>query len=89
MFLVTLWCSVKKIEAPYLSDSELWIALQTVQGKQASFPGVGYVSWDCMSCGRNQGYILDFQWGWTFETPICSVKSGLLSNNDGHLRDLN
>ena len=27
VFLGTLWCSIEKNEAPYLSDSELWIAL--------------------------------------------------------------
>ena len=89
VFLVTLWGSVKKIEAPYLSDSELWIALHPMQGKQASSPGVGYVSWDFSSCGRNLGYILELQRGWPFETPLVSVKSALLSSNDGHLRNLN
>ena len=79
----------REIEAPYLSDSELWIALHTMQGNQASSPGVGYVSWDFSSCGRNLGYILQLQQGWPFETPLCSVKSGLLSSNGGHLRNLN
>ena len=27
--------------------------------------------------------------GWTFETLVCSAKSGLLSSYDGHLRNLN
>ena len=27
--------------------------------------------------------------GWPFETPLCSVNSGLLSSNDGKLRNLN
>ena len=89
VFLGTLWCSVKKTEAPYLSDLELWIALQPMQGKQASSPGVWYVSWDFSSCGRNLGYILELQRAWPFETPLCSVKSGLLSSNDGHLTNLN
>ena len=87
--LVTLWCSVKKIEAPYLPDLILWIALLPMQGKQVSYPSVGYVSWDFSSCGRNLGYILELQRGWPFETPLCSVKPGLLSSNDGHLRNLN
>ena len=29
--------------SPYLSDSELWIALHPMQGNQDSFPGEGYV----------------------------------------------
>ena len=39
VFLGTLCCSIKKIEAPYLSDSELWIATHEMQGNQASSPG--------------------------------------------------
>ena len=52
------------------------IALQEMHGNQASFPSEGYVSWDFSSCGRNVGYILELQWGWPFETPLCSAKSG-------------
>ena len=89
VFLGTLLCSIKKIEAPYLSDSELWIALHPIQGNQASSPGEGYVSWDFSRCGGNLGYILELQRGWTFETPLCSAKSGLLSSYEGHLRNLN
>ena len=88
VFLGTLWCSVKKIEAPYLSDSELWIALHTMPGNQASSPGEGYVSWDFSSCGRNLGYIRQLKPGWPFETPHCSAKSGLLCSYEGHLRYL-
>ena len=89
VFFGTLSCSLKKIEAPYLSDSELWIALHPMQENQASSPGEGYVSWDFSSSGGNLGYIVKLQRGWPFETPLCSVKSGLLSSYDGHLRNLN
>ena len=89
VFLGTLCYSIKKIEAPYLSDLELWIALHPMEGKPASSPGVGYVSWDFSSCGRNLGYILELPRGWPFKTPLCSGKSGLLSSNYGHLRNLN
>ena len=65
------------------------IALHEMQGNEASSPSQGYVSWDFSSCGRNMGYILELQRGWPFETPLCSVKSGLLSSCDGHLRNLN
>ena len=34
-------------------------------------------------------YILELRRGWPFETRVCSVKSGLLSSYDGHLRKLN
>ena len=65
------------------------IALHEMQGNQLSSPSDGYVSWDFSSCGRNVGYILELQRGWPFETPLSSMKSGLLSSYDGHLRNLN
>ena len=65
------------------------IALHEMQGNQASSPGEGYVSWDFSSCRGNLGYILELQRGWLFEIPLCSVKSGLLSSHDGHVRNLN
>ena len=34
-------------------------------------------------------YILVLPRGWTFETRVCSAKSGLLSSYDGHLGKLN
>ena len=33
--------------------------------------------------------ILELWWGWSFETRVCSTKSGLLSSYDGHLGKLN
>ena len=87
--LGALWCSIKKIEPPYVFNWEYNIALHEMQGNQASFPCEGYVSWDFSSCGRYLGYILELQRGWPFETPLCSAKSGLLSSYDGHLRNLN
>ena len=74
VFLGTLWCSIKKIEAPYMFDWENGIALHAMQGKIASFPSVGDVSYDFSSCGRNLGYIRELQRGWPFETPLCSAK---------------
>ena len=41
VFLGSLWCSIKKIEAPYMFDWEYGIALHAVQGNQASFPSEG------------------------------------------------
>ena len=89
VFLGTLWCSIKKIEAPYVFNWEYDIALHEMQGIQASSPSEGYVSWDFSSCGKNVGYILELQRGWPFEISLCSAKSGLLSTYDGHLRNLN
>ena len=80
---------IKKIEAPYLSDLKLWIALPPMLGNEASSHGEGYMSWDFSSCTRNLEYILELQRGWPFETPLCSVKSELLSSYNGHLRNLN
>ena len=70
-------------------DWEYGIALHTMEGNRDSSPGEGDVSWDFSICGRSLGYILQLQWGWPFETPLCSVKSGLMSSYDGHLRNLN
>ena len=89
VFLGTLWCSIKKIEAPYVFDWEYGVALHAVQGNRASFPCEGDVSYDFLSCGRNLGYIRELERGWPFETPICSAKSGFLCSYEGHLRNLN
>ena len=70
-------------------DWEHGMALHTMQGNRSSSLGEGDVSWDFSSCGRNLWYILELQRGWPFETKLCSVKSGLLSSYDGHLRNLN
>ena len=70
-------------------DWEHGIALKPMQGIRSSSPAEGDVSWDFSSCNRNLRFIFELQQGWTFETPLCSVKSLLLSSNDGHLRNLN
>ena len=57
VFLGTLWCSIKKIEAPYVFDWEYGIALHAMQRNRASFPSEGDVTYDFSSCGRNLGYI--------------------------------
>ena len=89
VFLGTLWCSIKKIEAPFVFDWEYGIALHAIQGNRASFTSEVDVSYDSSSCGENLGYILELQRGWPFESPLCSEKSGLLSSYDGLLRNLN
>ena len=70
VFLGTLWCSIKKIEAPYMFDWEYGIALTAMQGNRASFPSEGDVSYAFSSCSKNLGYIRELQWGWPFETPL-------------------
>ena len=70
-------------------DWEHGIALHAMPVNRAPSPGVGDVSWNFSSCGRNLEYILELQSGWPFETPLWSAKSGLLSSYDGHLRNLN
>ena len=57
MLLGTLWCSVKKIEPPYMFDWEYRIALHAMQGNRASFPSEGDVSYDFSSCSKNLGDI--------------------------------
>ena len=41
VFLGTLWCSTKKLEALYVFDWEYGIALHAMQGNRASFPSEG------------------------------------------------
>ena len=89
VFLRTIWCSIKKIEATYMFDWEYGIVLHAMQGNRASFPSEGDVSYDFSSCGRNLGYIRELQREWPFKTPLCSAKSGLLCSYEGHLRNLN
>ena len=88
VYLASLWCSIKKIEAPYMFDWEYGIALPAMQENRASFPSAGMPHF-FSSCRRNLGYIRELQRGWPFETPLCSAKSGLLCSYDGQLRNLN
>ena len=88
-FLGTLWCSIKKIESPYVFDCENGIALHAMQGNRASYPSEWDVSYDFSSCGGILGYIRELQGGWPFETPLCSAKSGNLCSYEGHLMSLN
>ena len=76
-------------QGPLHFHLEYGMALHAMQGNRASFPGERDVSWDFSSCDRNLGYILELQWGWPFENPLCSARSELLSSYDGHLRNLN
>ena len=43
VFLGTLWCSIKKNEAPYVFNWEYGIAGHGMQGNRASFPSEGDV----------------------------------------------
>ena len=78
-FLGDSLVSIKHIEAPYVFDWVHGIALHPMKGIRPSSPAEGGVSWDFSSCGTNLVYILELQRGWSFETPLCSAKSGLLS----------
>ena len=89
VFLGTLWCSIKKTEAPYIFDWEYGNALHAMQGNRPSFPSTGDVSYNFSSCSKNLGYIRELERGRPFETPLCSAKSGHLRSYEGHLRNLN
>ena len=89
VFLGTLWCSIKKIECPYVFDREYGIALHAMKANRASFPSEGDVSYDFSSSSKILGYIRELQRGWPFETPLCSATSGPLRSYEGHLRNLN
>ena len=70
-------------------DWEYGIDLHAIQWNRSSFPSEGDFSYDFSSCGRNLGYIRELQLRWSFETPLCSAKSGILCSYEGHLRNLN
>ena len=70
VFLGTLCCSIKKIEAAYMFDYENGFALHAMQENRASFPSEEDVSYDFSWCGRNLGSIRELQRGWPFETPL-------------------
>ena len=61
VILGKLWCSIKKIEAPYRFDWEYGTALHAMQGNRASFPSEVDVSYDFSRFGRNLGYIRELQ----------------------------
>ena len=88
VFLGILWSSIKEIEVPYEFDWEHGIPLDSMHEIRASSWGDGEDSLVFSSCGRHMGYILELRREWSFETRVLSVKSGLLSSYDGHLRNL-
>ena len=65
------------------------IAEHAMQGNFASSLAEGEVSCVFSSCGRNLGYTVELWRGCSFETGVCSVKSGHLSRYAGHLGKLN
>ena len=88
VFLGILFSSIREIEVPYVFDWEHGTPQHEVQRNRASSCGEAEVSCVFSNCGRHLIYILELWRGWTFETRVCSVKSGLLSSYDGHLAKL-
>ena len=70
-------------------DWENAIALDTMQGNRASTRDERKGSRVFSSCVRNLRFILELQRGCSFETGVCSVKSGHLSRYEEHLRNVN
>ena len=60
VFLVTLWCSFKQIESPFMFDWEHGIALHAIQGNRASTPGEGDVSWDFSNVAGTWGILSSY-----------------------------
>ena len=69
-------------------DGEYGITVHARQGKRASSPGEGEVSYIFSNCGGNLGYILELQRGWLFKIRVCSAMSGFLCSYKGKLRNL-
>ena len=64
------------------------MVLEKMQGHRASSGSKGDVSCFFSSCGGNLGYILEVRRGWAFNTSVCSATSGLLTSDEGHLRNV-
>ena len=88
VLFVTLWSSIKHIQAPYVFDWKNAIALDTMEGNRVSSRGEGKVSWVFSSHGKNLGYILELWRGCPFETGVCSVRSRHLARYVGQLRNV-
>ena len=89
VFLGILFSSIREIEVPYVFDCAHGTPQHEIQGNRASSCIEGEVSGVFSSCGTHLVYILELRRGWTFETRVCSAKSGLLSSYDGHHGKLN
>ena len=60
VFLGSLWCSIKKIEAPYVFDWEYGIALHAMQGNRALFPSEWDVSYDSRVAAETLGIFASY-----------------------------
>ena len=89
VFLGILFISNTEIEVPYIFDWEHGTPQHEFQVNRAWSCCEGEVSRVFSSCRRHLMYILELRRGWSFETRVCSAKSGLLSTYDAHLRKLN
>ena len=56
------------------------MAQHPMQGIRALTTAEEDVARDFTSCNRKEGYNLELQRGWLFETPLGSAKSGSLSS---------
>ena len=60
VFLGTLRCSIKNIEAPYMFDWEYGITLHAMQGNRASFPSEEDVSYDFSNAAGTWGIFASY-----------------------------
>ena len=72
--LGTLWCSIKKIDVPYMFDWEYGIALHAMQGNRASFPSEGDVSYDFSSCSKTWGIYMRVTAGMAIRNSILFIE---------------
>ena len=73
VFLGNLWSLLREVKQLVIIDGKCVMALEPMQGNQASSPGEGEVLWLFSSCSRNLGYILELQRGWPFKTHVSSA----------------
>ena len=76
----TLWCSIKHIEASYVFNYEHRLALQPMQGIRTSSPAEEISHVISRVAAGTWGLFSSYSGDDHFKTPLCSVKSGLLSS---------
>ena len=88
VFLGTLWCSIKKIEAPYVFDGNTGLLCMQCRGIEPHFPARG-MSHTISRVAAGTGVYTGVTAGMAIRNSTLSVKSGLLCSYEGHLRNLN
>ena len=84
-----LWSSIKQIEAPYVSDWENAIALDTMQRNRSSSRREGKVSWVFLELWQKPGVYSRGTAGMSIRNSSLLIEIRNLSRYEGQLRNVN